>query len=107
MSEHPLFDLAESLEAKERGMIQAANNKKSLLEFARKGARKIARGRLSRECTADDVQQYLVDNNISVHALGSAAGSLFKGKEWIPTDRMVKSTRVHSHGRLIRVWKLV
>jgi hypothetical protein len=102
-----IFDQIKAREAAERGMQQAADNKASLLEFARGVAREIGRERGL--CTADDVQRRLVSRHgISEHALGNAAGSLFKGKEWhFDGKSFIKSERVASHGRYIRVWRYV
>lgn len=104
-----LFDAMAAAEAAEQGMMQAADNKGTLLAFAKEKAREI--GRRRGEVTADDVQRALAENPgkpISIHALGNAAGSLFKSRrEWRFTGRLVKSERVSSHGRLIRVWKYI
>lgn len=104
MIQPQLFDHAASVAAKERGIQQAADNKTSLLEFARKEAVELARA--MGEITADDVQRRLVEKGISVRALGSAAGALFRGKQWQWTGRFKKSERAHSHSNLLRVWSL-
>lgn len=102
----PLFDAAAAREAAEQGIAQAAENRASLLEFAKKKA--IELGRRNQFVTADDVQAALVDNKISDRALGNAAGSVFKNKKlWLFTGRTVQSERVSSHGRLIRVWQYI
>ena len=98
------FDFERAEQAKERGMSQAATNKASLLEYARGLARAIAREK--GEITADDVQRELESRGISVRALGNAAGSLFRGKEWIATGRYVKSERIHAHANRLTVWRL-
>lgn len=102
-----LFDQLEGVIRKEAGMEQAAENKASLLAFARGLAVEIAEARESRECTADDVQAALQGHGISVRALGNAAGSLFRGGRWEWTGRWVTSSRPHAHCNLIRVWRLV
>lgn len=102
--ELPLFDLAAGNEAKDAGMQQAAENKKSLLAHARKLAVKVAEQK--GEISADDVAQALHDEGISVFALGNAMGSLFKGGQFEWTGRFTKSERVHSHGNLLRIWRL-
>lgn len=102
----PLFDAIAAREAAEAGMAQAADRKASLLAFAKKKA--IELGRRHTFVTADDVQAALVAEGISQHALGNAAGSLFKDKtRWIYADRTVESQRVSSHGRQIRVWQYI
>lgn len=100
----PLFDLIAGLEAKNAGIDQAATNKASLLAHARKIAVRIAKG--GREITADDVARELHEENISIFALGNAAGALFKGKQWEWTGRFKRSERVHAKGNMLRVWKL-
>lgn len=104
-----LFDAIAAREAAEAGMEQAADNKESLLKFAKEKAREI--GRRQGRVTADDVQKALAENKprpISIHALGNAAGSLFKSRsEWKFTGDLIKSERVSSHGRLIRVWQYI
>jgi hypothetical protein len=59
------------------------------------------------ECTADDVQRVLIEQGISPHALGNAAGSLFRGGDWEWTGRRVKSARVHAHANELKVWRYV
>jgi hypothetical protein len=102
----PLFDAAAARVAAEQGMARAAENKKSLLKFAREVA--VELGQRTGLVTADDVQHELGQRGISEHALGNAAGSLFRDKtKWIWTGRLVSSERVCSHGNLLRVWQYV
>lgn len=102
----PLLDAIAAREAAEQGIAQAAENKSSLLEFAKKKA--IELGRNNTFVTADDVQLALVAEGISDRALGNAAGSVFRNKKlWRFTGRTVSSERVSSHGRLIRVWQYI
>lgn len=102
----PLFDSVASEAAKVAGMLQAADNKRSLLEFTRKGLIQIARARPDRTVSADDAAKYLADNGISVHALGNAAGSLFKTDDFEPAGWFIKSERRHAHSNLLRVWRV-
>ncbi len=85
-------------------MLFAANNNATLLEEAREIARTIAR-RVG-EVTADDVQMELQRRGYSIKALGNAAGSIFRGREWHWTGRLVKSARIHAHANMLRVWSL-
>lgn len=102
----PLLDAIAANEAAEQGIAQAAAKKRSVLEFAKKKA--IELGRQNWCVTADDVQLALVAEGISDRALGNAAGSVFKDKTlWRYANRVVKSERVSSHGRLIRVWQYI
>lgn len=79
-SEFPLFDAIAAREAAESGMQKAADNKASLLAFAKSVAERL--GRAKGTVTADDVQHELkAAHNISEHALGNAAGSLFKDRK--------------------------
>jgi hypothetical protein len=100
----PLFDRAASIAAKDEGINRAADNKASLLAFARKQAIEVAREK--GEITMDDVAKRLVEKGVSVFALGNAAGSLFKGKQWQWTGRYRKSERVHAHSNPLKVWRL-
>jgi hypothetical protein len=102
-----LFDADASEAGKVAGMGRAAESRASLLDLARPIAVYIALSRPTREVTADDVQRGLVELGYSPHALGNAAGSLFKGKEWEWTGKFIKSERVHSHSNLLRVWRYV
>ena len=99
-----LFDHAAACEARDAGMAQAAEGKRSLLRFARGLAVELAERQ--GEVTADDVQRALAAHGVSVRALGNAAGSLFVGAEWEWTGKFRKSERVHSHQNLLRVWRL-
>lgn len=101
-----LFDAAASEAGKEAGMARAADGRRDLLEYARRTAVGIALSRPDRTCTADDVQRLLHEQGVGVHALGNAAGSLFRGG-WEWTGRWVKSERKHAHANLLRVWKYV
>lgn len=86
------------------GQAKAAENKKSLLAYARKVAKGLASD--GRAISADDVQRALSEKGISVSALGNAAGSLFRESCWEWTKEFVKSARPHSHANLLRLWKL-
>jgi hypothetical protein len=103
--EPTIFDAIASAEAKEAGMLQAADNKAGLLTFARTLAVEVAKARPDRCISADDVQAALVARGVSDHALGNAAGSLFRGEGWTFTGRYVQSARVGAHRNLLRVWR--
>lgn len=101
-----IFDAIAANAAKERGIDIASEGKQHELRFAQSVARDI--GRRQERVTADDVVRELVE----VHGwqegqLGNAAGGMFRGKGWVDTRITVKSERVNSHGRLIRVWRYV
>lgn len=99
-----VWDAKAAREAAEDGMQTAAEHKASLLKHARKVAREVAirKGEIS----MDDVARELQGQGVSIFALGNAAGSVFRGDEWEFCNRMVKSERAHSHGNLLRVWRL-
>lgn len=101
------FDAAASEAGKDAGMSLAANNRRELLEHARRVAVRIALSRPDRCVSADDVQRALHESGVSVFALGNAAGSLFAGKAWEWTGRWLKSERKHAHSNPLRVWRYV
>lgn len=98
------FDFEAGQAAKAKGMDEAAAAKASLLAHARELAVKI--GQRQPTVTADDVALALECEGISVFALGSAAGSLFKGGKFEWTGEFVKSARIHAHSNLLRQWRL-
>jgi hypothetical protein len=100
-----LFDKQASELAKERGMVYAAVKHQDALDLARGIARTIAL-QAPDGITADDVVQELVRRGHGIHCLGNAAGSLFRGPEWIFTGQRRKSARVHAHSNELKVWRL-
>ena len=106
MIDPDLWDLEAGEQLKEEGRRRAEESHFSVLEFARDGLENIARGRESREVTADDATRYLVDNGIEHNALGASAGSLFRGKQWEFTGRWEKSKKASNHASDLRVWRL-
>lgn len=96
------FDLEEGRRRKRQGMSLAAQNRARLLDYARRLAREIAQK--SGVCTSDDVHKALRERGLD--GLGNAAGSLFRGPEWVFTGQWRPSERVSAHGRMIRVWRL-
>jgi hypothetical protein len=104
MNDGPLFDIIAGIEARDAGIAQAARTKGTLLKLARNIAADL--GRELGEVTADDVQRRLHDvHKISIHALGNAAGAIFKTDDWEFTGRFVRSERVHARGNMLRVWR--
>ena len=99
-----LFDRDESERRKEEGMEQAADNRPSDLELARKIALELC---IKNGFThADAVGKVLYDRH-GIESLGGAAGSLFKGSPLFAcTGQMVKSARKKNHGRNLYVWAL-
>lgn len=104
MDQMSLFNAAQSLENRDRGIALAADNKGELVTRGRNIALRIAATR--GEVTADDVQYELAKEGVSVKALGNAAGAIFRDRRFKFTGRMAKSTRIHAHGNLLRVWEL-
>ena len=103
MNQKTLFSLQESLEAKTNGMQVAEDNAADPLELARSIARRLARE--NGETNADAVGAILF-NQHGIKSLGPAAGSVFKGNEWVFTGKRVQSTRVKNHARELKVWRL-
>ena len=102
----PHFDAEKSEAAKEHGIARAATSKTKnpILDKARQIARNLPAAKTI-GVTADDVIQVLVKEGYSVHALGNAAGALFRGGAWVCIGRR-KSKRIHAHANELRVWKL-
>jgi hypothetical protein len=98
-----LFDWAESEDRKKAGMDVAANSGNENLDIARRVARRVAREN-NGYCDADKVGQIL-DDEYHIKTLGPAAGSIFRGENWVFTGEFIPSTRKSNHGRVIRVWK--
>lgn len=97
------FDLFEGKALRDEGMsVSAKNNSLALLQ-AKAIAKKIALSKEGRTCTIDDVQRVLIDLGIN---LGMAAGSVFKGSEWVFTGQYIATHRKSSHARQIKVWRL-
>jgi hypothetical protein len=105
VNQRSIFDAIAANEAAAAGMDLAATNNRPLLEVARRLACEL--GRTKKFVTADDVQRLLIDRGYPESSLGNAAGSVFRGGQWKWNGDTVKSTRVASHGRLIRVWEYV
>jgi len=99
-----LFDLKEGLQLKKEGKARARIARAELLARAREIARNV--GETKEFVTADDVQRQLIKEGHHQFALGNAAGSIFRGKEWEFTGRMVKSARISNHGHQNMVWRL-
>jgi hypothetical protein len=98
------FDLPKGLIRKEVGIERASSIREEALEYAKAIAYEIAMGRVSRECTIDDVQRVLMPENIK---LGMAAGAVFRDKGvWEFTGRYAKSPRVSNHARHNKIWRV-
>jgi hypothetical protein len=98
------FDLTEGERRKEQGLAQAELTRKQLLEIARLFAIQIARRNGS--VTSDDVFYEMLREGYDPTALGPAAGSVFRGKEWVFTGEWKKSQRLTNHASDLRVWRL-
>lgn len=99
-----LFDAAESRRHADIGIERAAENRASLVVRAREIAVKICK----RQDTVnmDEVVLCLVAEGQNIHALGPAAGSIFRDRNFEWTGKFVKSSRIHAHSNLLRVWRL-
>jgi len=99
-----LFDYAQSIQERDKGMATAVSGRSKALETARRLARIICQ--LHGKVTADDVRREFEYRGGDWTELGNAAGSLFKGKQWQSVG-FENSTVATSHARMIRVWKLI
>lgn len=99
-----LFDSAAAERARDEGMTRAAEAEKNklLLRIAQSYAKKIAVA--SGTATADDVARAMEVDGLTYSCLGNAAGSVFRGMQW--TGEFVRSARVSTHARMIRVWRM-
>ena len=104
-SQSTIFDAIAANELAASGMELAARNAAPVLVVAQQAA--IELGRRNRFVTADDVQAAMMAKGYTPQDLGNAAGSMFRGRCWKWHGKTVKSERVASHGRLIRVWEYV
>lgn len=100
------FDRRAAKEKKSQGMLFAAESRQDILKLAREGAQKAALSREDRTATSEDAQAYLISLGYSPEQLGNAAGSIFKDGEWAFTGGWKNSTRVSTHSRAVRVWRL-
>jgi hypothetical protein len=98
-----LFDKHASENRKQHGMEAAAGAQETNLQLARRIAVQLCRAH--GEVTADDVGKVL-HTQYGIDSLGPAAGSLFKGGQFVFTGRRRRSERKKNHAREIKVWKL-
>ncbi len=100
------FDLPQGECLRDAGMTQAADAyaRRNLIVAARTIAIEIAKSRGS--VTADDVFKIMEERNLQPDLLGNAAGSIFRGKEFVFFGDWKKSSRVTNHARMNRVWFL-
>ena len=97
------FDVDRERNARDAGMLRAAEIRRGLLDLAKLIAEMIARDR--GEVCADDVQARLMELGHKPRDLGNAAGMIFRGPQW-EFVRWTKSSRAGSHRNDIRVWRL-
>jgi len=101
-----LFDLVEGEKEKATGMSAASWSRSDLLAKARTIACELAIERETREVHADNVYREMKRRGIPFEGLGPAAGSIFKGRDWVFTGKRIKSARISNHARDIKVWRL-
>ena len=101
-----LFDLVEGEKEKARGMSAASWSRSDLLAEAQTIACELAMAREMREVHADNVYREMKRRGIPFEGLGPAAGSIFKGRDWVFTGKRIKSARISNHARDIKVWRL-
>jgi len=98
-----LFDYAQSIQERDKGMAKATNKRMELLSTARDLAKRLAE--LYGRVTADQVRAEYEYRGGNWSDLGNAAGSIFKGKQWQCVG-FENSTVTTSHARALRVWTL-
>jgi hypothetical protein len=98
-----LFDYAQSIQERDKGMKKAARAKSDDLLRAKIIAQNIAH--FKGQVTADDVRKEYEYRGGNWSDLGNAAGSIFKGKQWQCVG-FENSTVTTSHARALRVWAL-
>lgn len=96
------FDLFEGRRLRDEGMQRAADKRPEILRYAKSVAKQIAQHDPDRLCDIDQVQSELFKVGMD---LGMAAGSVFKGGDWIMVGTR-KTKRKTSHARDIKVWRL-
>ena len=109
MSDNEIFNKLTSVRLAEYGKNLAASKKQELLGFFQMVAKEIATRDPHRECDADRLaahcwNRYRIDSS---KVLGNASGSIFKSSCWVFTGKWTKSSRIRSHGRDVKVWRLV
>jgi hypothetical protein len=98
-----LFDAAESQRRKEIGCELAAAARKQKLQVAQEIANELAKQHGS--VHMDMVAAEMLSRGCDPNELGNAAGTIFKGKQWMWTGEFVASHRVSRHSGLLRVWR--
>lgn len=104
-----IFDVKAGREQRELGLLRAvtAASRQEPFAAARAAAVAVAQSRPDRTCTADDVQEALIQAGYKASELGNAAGAVFRGKRWRHTGLWRASARASNHGHQNRVWELV
>jgi hypothetical protein len=85
-------------------MLLAADARLELLRIAQLAALEYASARGS--VTSDDVAWRMMMNGHDYESLGNASGSVFRSKAFEWRGVVIKSARVSTHSRMIRVWHL-
>ena len=101
-----LFDMSEAERRRDVGMAKACarDSRSAMLRYAKVVAVNIC---IDGDGTVDSdrVAMRMEAEGISYLQLGNAAGAVFRGDfEW--TGECRKSSRVSTHARVIRVWRL-
>jgi hypothetical protein len=100
-----LFDSAEADRRMEAGIALASSSqmRNALLRVAQGHARSlcVTQGWVTSDC----VCRRMAERGFDYADLGNAAGAVFRGGfSW--TGEVQRSTRVSTHGRIIRVWRI-
>jgi hypothetical protein len=100
------MDLFGGIEARDAGIMQAAECRNELVNKVRFQLAYIARNRADRCATIDDAVPFLEAIGLSASDLGNAAGSIFKTDAWEFSGHWLPSKRKSNHARPVRVWRL-
>jgi len=100
-----MFNFAEGQAARDAGLNRACipSFRKEALRKAK--AHAIALGVALGEVTADDVKRRMLNYGDDPDDLGNAAGSIFRGSEWVCVG-VKQSERKSRHAGKISVWRL-
>ena len=98
------FDLKEARRLRDEGIETVAENNADFLAVARSIAKRLARGRIGKSITCDDVRKRcpITPNH------PNAWGAVFKEKTvWLFTGDYQQSAIVSRHGGMQRIWRLL
>lgn len=98
-----IYDAIAESEARDLGLELAAAHGQPLTKLAQIIAARLARKK--GVVTIEDVRKEL-DRRVPGWEPGNWMGSVFAGRRWQWTGRMVKTRHKNGHGRAVREWRL-